>query len=241
MWVLVIMYVLLIPCTVVYIHTKHQRGGSAPLTVGLKAACTTIIVLAAVVGLAGSPESMHIFAILVTGGLVFGLVGDVVICQPEPGGFLSGMIYFALGHLCYIGAFLRISTHILWALPVFLVIFGIFLTVVIRLAKKIANLLIPTAIYGAIITTMLSLSATVPFSIPRGYILSVAAVLFVVSDGLLAYNSLIGVNNTNETSFLRHCSTVFHKTHNSSRPLDWISLCCYFAGQSLFAVSIFCL
>ena len=241
MWVLVIMYVLLIPCTVVYIHTKHQRGGSAPLTVGLKAACTTIIVLAAVVGLAESLEPMHIFAILVTGGLVFGLVGDVVICQPEPGGFLSGMIYFALGHLCYIGAFLRISTHILWALPVFLVIYGIFLTVVIRLAKKIANLLIPTAIYGAIITTMLSLSATVPFSIPRGYILSVAAVLFVISDGLLAYNSLTGANNIKETSFLRHCCTVYHQTHNNSRPLDWISLCCYFAGQSLFAVSIFCL
>ena len=241
MWVFVIMYVLLIPCTIVYIHTKHRRGGSAPLTVGLKAACTSIIVLAAVVGLAGSLESMHIFAILVTGGLIFGLVGDVVICQPEPGGFLSGMIYFALGHLCYIGAFLRISTHILWALPVFLVIYGIFLTVVIRLAKKIASLLIPAAIYGAIITTMLSLSATVPFSITRGYILSVAAVLFVISDGLLAYNSFIGVNNTKETSFLRHCCTVFHKTHNSGRPLDWLSLCCYFAGQSLFAVSIFCL
>ena len=241
MWVFVIMYVLLIPCTIVYIHTKHQRGGSAPLTVGLKAACTSIIVLAAVVGLAGSLESMHIFAILVTGGLIFGLVGDVVICQPEPGGFLSGMIYFALGHLCYIGAFLRISAHILWALPVFLVIYGIFLTVVIRLAKKIASLLIPAAIYGAIITTMLSLSATVPFSIPRGYILSVAAVLFVISDGLLAYNSLTGTKNTSETSFLRHCCTVYHQTHNNCRPLDWLSLCCYFAGQSLFAVSIFCL
>lgn len=241
MWVLVIMYVLLTPCTVVYIHTKHRLGGSAPLTVGLKAACTTIIVLAAVVGLAEIRAPMHIYAILVTGGLVLGLVGDVVICQPEPGGFLSGMIYFALGHLCYIGAFLRTSTHPLWALPVFLVIYGIFLAAVIRLAKKFANMLIPTAIYGAIITTMLSLSATVPFSIPRGYILSVAALLFAVSDGLLAYNTYAGTNNINEVSFLRHCCAVFHQMHNTSRLLDWICLCCYFAGQSLFAVSIFCL
>ena len=241
MWILVIMYVLLIPCTAVYIHTKHRLGGSAPLTVSLKAACTTIIVLAAVMGLAETRATMHIYAILVAGGLVFGLVGDVVICQPEPGGFLSGMIYFALGHLCYIGAFLRTSIHPLWALPVFLVIYGIFLAVVTWLAKKFANMLIPTAIYGAIITTMLSLSATIPFSIPRGYILSVAAVLFAVSDGLLAYNTFVGANDTNETSFLRHCSAVFHQMHNTSSPLDWISLCCYFAGQSLFAVSIFCL
>ena len=247
MWVLVIMYVLLIPCTVVYIHAKHHLGGSAPLTVSLKAACTTIIVLTAVVGLVEPRASMHIYAILMAGGLVFGLVGDVVICLPKPsgltksGGFLFGMIYFALGHLCYIGAFLRISTHPLWALPVFLVIYGIFLAVITRQAKKFSNMLIPTAIYGAIITTMLSLSATAPFSIPGGYILPVAAVLFAVSDGLLAYNTFSGANDTNETSFLRHCSAVLQQMHNTSRPLDWISLCCYFAGQSLFAVSIFCL
>lgn len=241
MWILVIMYVLLIPCTVVYIHTKHRLGESTPLTVGLKAACTTIIVLAAVVGLAETRAPMHIYAILVAGGLVFGLVGDVVICQSEPGGFLSGMIYFALGHLCYIGAFLRTSIHPLWALPVFLVIYGFFLAAVTRLAAKFANMLIPTAIYGAIIITMLSLSATVPFSIHRGYILSAAAALFAVSDGLLAYNTFIGVNNTSETSFLRYCCVAFHQMHNTSRPLDWVCLCCYFAGQSLFAASIFCL
>ena len=253
MWVLVIMYVLLIPCTVVYIRAKHRLGGSVPLTVSLKAACTTIIVLAAVAGLTETRASMHIYAILMAGGLVLGLVGDGVICLPEPrglpvsgglselGGFLFGMIYFALGHLCYIGAFLRISTHPLWALPVFLVIYGMFLAVITRQAKKFSNMLIPTAIYGAIIATMLSLSATAPFSNPKGYILPVAAVLFAVSDGLLAYNTFGGANDTNETSFLRHCSAVFQQMHNTSRPLDWISLCCYFAGQSLFAVSIFCL
>ena len=247
MWVLVIMYVLLIPCTVVYIHAKHYRGGSVPLTVSLKAACTTIIVLAAVVGLAAPRAPMRIYAILMAGGLVFGLVGDVVICLPKPSGstesdgFIFGMIYFALGHLCYIGAFLRISTHPLWALPVFLVIYGMFLAVITRQAKKFSNMLIPTAIYGAIITTMLSLSVTAPFSISGGYILPVAAVLFVVSDGLLAYNTFVGANDTNKTSFLRHCSAVLQQMRNTSRPLDWISLCCYFAGQSLFAVSIFCL
>ena len=241
MWVLVVMYVLLIPCMVLFIHTKHKMGSTAPLAVALKAASIIIIVLAAIVGVTGIRESMHIFAIFVAGGLVLGLVGDVVICQTEPGGFLSGMIYFALGHLCYIGAFLRISTHAIWAVPVFLVIYGIFLTVVIRLAKKFANMLVPTAIYGATIATMVSLSTTVPFSVPRGYILLAAAMLFMVSDGLLAYNTFVSAQDTNEKSFLRHCYTAFHQMGDTRRLIDWISLCCYFAAQSLFAVSIFCL
>ena len=235
------MYLLLIPCVILFVHAKHKAGGSAPLTVALKAASTAVIALTAVAGLAGARESMRSYAILVAAALVLGLVGDIVICQPEPGGFLSGMIYFALGHLCYIGAFLQVSTHVLWAIPVFLVIYGGFLTVVTRLAKKFANMLVPTAIYGAVIAAMLSLSATAPFSLPRGYILTAAAVLFAVSDGLLAYNTYSSAGNTNELSFLRHCCNTFHQMADSRRPLDWISLCCYFAGQSLFAVSIFCL
>lgn len=238
---LAVMYVLLIPCVILFVRSKHKAGGSAPLTVALKAASTTVIALTAVAGLAGVRESMRSYAVLVAAALILGLVGDVVICQPEPGGFLSGMVYFALGHLCYIGAFLQVSTHAAWAVPVFLVLYGGFLTAVVHLAKKFANMLVPTAIYGAVIAAMLSLSATAPFSLSRGFILTAAAVLFAVSDGLLAYNTYSGAGNTNELSFLRHCCSTFHQLPNGSRPLDWVSLCCYFAGQSLFAASVFCL
>lgn len=234
-----VMYAMLIPSAILFIQTKHKIGGSAPMTVALKAASTTIIVLTAVVGLAGSRESMHTYAILVTAALVLGLVGDIVICQPEPGGFLSGMIYFALGHLCYIGAFFRLSTHVVWAVPPFLVIYGIFLAVVTRLAKKFANMLVPTLLYGAVIAAMLSLAVTAPFSVSRGYILMAAAVLFAISDGLLAYHTYGSAGNTNEISFLRHCCTALHQMSSASETLDWVSLCCYFAGQSLFAVSVF--
>ncbi len=241
MWVLAGMYILLVPCAILFIRTKHKMGGSAPLTVALKAASTTVIALAAIIGLAGVRESMRSYAVLVAAALVLGLVGDIVICQPEPGGFLSGMIYFALGHLCYVGAFLRVSSHVVWAVPAFLVIYGGFLAVIIRLAKKFANMLVPTAVYGAVIAAMLSLSATVPFSVSKGYIPLAAAVLFAVSDGILAYNTFIGAGNTSERSFLRHCCDAFHRMSDRSQSLDWISLCCYFAGQSLFAVSVFCL
>lgn len=241
MWALAVMYVLLLPCVIVYVRTKHKLGGSVPLTVALKAACTTIIVLTAAAGLPEVQPPLQLYAVLTAAGLVLGLAGDIVICQQEPGGFLSGMIYFALGHLSYIGAFLQVSIHAIWAVPGFLVVYGVFLAVVLRLSKQFASMLIPTAIYGAVISAMLSLSATVPFSIPRGTLLLAAAVLFAASDGLLAYNTFHTARTTNETSFLRHCCVAYHRLSSVNRPLDWISLCCYFAGQSLFAASIYVL
>lgn len=241
MWILIVMYALMIPCAILFIHNKHKLKANAPLTVALKAASTTIIALTAIVGVTQIRESMHIYAILVAAGLVLGLVGDIVISQPESGSFLSGMFYFALGHICYIAAFLRISTHKLGAVPVFIVVYIIFAIVVTRLSKKFENMLIPTMIYGAVITTMLSLSTTVPFSVPRGYILLAAAVLFVISDSLLARNTFVSAKTTDEISFLRHCCNAFHTMADTNRILDWVCLCCYFAAQSLFAVSIFCL
>lgn len=238
---LAVMYILLAPCVIVYIRTKHRLGGGAPLTVALKAACTAVIVLTAAAGLPEVQASLRVYAVLTAAGLVLGLVGDIVICQQEPGGFLSGMVYFALGHLSYIGAFLQVSAHALWAVPVFLAVYGVFLAAVLRLSKQFANMLVPTAIYGAVIAAMVSLSATVPFSIPRGALLPAAAVLFAVSDGLLAYHTFRTAETTNETSFLLHCCAAYHQLHSASRLLDWISLGCYFAGQSLFAASIYIL
>lgn len=69
------------------------------MTVILKIASLTpaVIVLTAGVGLADAREPVCSCAILVAAGRVLGLVGDIVICQPEPIGFLPGIIDFVLG------------------------------------------------------------------------------------------------------------------------------------------------
>lgn len=240
--VLIVLYVLLIPGTAVYLYYKHRQGADAPLSVGLKAACTTLIVLVSIIGTAAAPESARLFSVLISSGLVLGLVGDVVICQKKPGGFLSGMIYFALGHLCYIGAFLVLSTHRLWAVPVFAVVYLPFLYLAHRLSRYIGNLLIPVAVYGGIIVAMLSLSATVACSVPGGALLLVAAVLFSVSDGLLAYNTFQPSRaqmQPDGLSALQYCFEIYKSLAGTKS--DSVSLYCYFIGQSLFAVSLFLL
>lgn len=51
----------------------------------------------------------------------------------QPAKSREAMICFALGRLSYIGAFLQVSTHAVWAVPAFLAVYGVFLSVVLRL------------------------------------------------------------------------------------------------------------
>lgn len=231
MWGLIILYVLLIPCVALYLREKHRPHSDVPRIVALKAACTTMIVLAAVIGAAGAPAQARLYVILVAAGLVFGLVGDVVICQEAPGGFLSGMLYFALGHLCYIAAFLGVTKHVVWAVPVFIVIYLALVFAVRGQRAKLEGLYVPVLIYGAIIAAMVSLSATMPFSEKRGWVLLLGAALFAVSDGILAYG-LVKKRGSARMGML---------ASGASNPVDSFGLYCYFIGQSLFAVSIYCL
>lgn len=224
MWILAAMYVLLIPSVALFVHNKHKLGDDTPLTVAVKAACTTIIVLAAIAGAVSIQEHLQLYAVLVAAGLTFGLVGDVVICQKAPGGFLSGMLYFGLGHLCYIAAFAQVSRHVIWSMPVFLVLYLPFLFIIRKLAKQhrdFQSMVVPVAVYGAIIIAMVSLAVTVPFTAKKGFILLSGAILFAISDGILAYG-------------------IVYKEKKSAR-MDAFGLYCYFIGQSLFTVSLYCL
>lgn len=220
MWYVIVMYVLLIPGVALFLRSKHNLGGESLRTVAIKGACTTVIVLTAIAGTAAAPENPPIYALLVTAGLIFGLIGDVVICRKETGGMVSGMIFFALGHLSYIAAFLRLSRYAVWGIPIFAGIYLLLLLLVRKMNLHLGKLLIPTAIYAAIITAMVSLSMTIPCSVKYGFVLPVAAILFAVSDGILAYGAYGG---------------------EKSNALDSFGLYCYYIGQSLFAVSIYCL
>lgn len=219
MVILVIMYVLLLPGVFLFIYLKHHNGGDLPKTVAVKAACTTLIVLASVIGTANYWQgASNLVPLLITAGLVFGLVGDVVICQSARGGFFSGMVYFAIGHVCYIAAFVSLSKHLLWSIPVFIVIYLLFLFFFRKSNMHPGLLLVPMLIYAAIITAMVSLSVTMPFSAKNGLILLVGAILFAISDAILAINSFSKSNGQKSDSF---------------------GLCCYFLGQSFFALSIY--
>jgi uncharacterized membrane protein YhhN len=170
---------------------------------------------------------ISIFALLIVAGLVMGMAGDIALSLPNPG-FTSGMLFFGLGHVCYIISLIIKSEVVLIAIPAFVVLYTVFLIVYFKLGiKPPESLKIPVIMYSIIIISMLSLAVTMPFSqFPGGLILLFAGIFFVISDAILAYN----------------CFPNLRCLNSNLTPADRrgiVSLSCYFFGQSLFAVSIY--
>ncbi len=188
----------------------HIKGKAPRLrAVTLKGACTAVIVLAALAGVTQRGAGVPLFHGLIIVGLAFGLAGDVIIGAS----FLAGMAVFALGHICYIAALLIVSQNTIIAVPIWLVLYAALFIYYKKSGIDPGKLLWPSAAYAAIIAVMCSLSFTVTGSAP---VLLPAAILFTISDFLLAFLTFTEQN----------------------KRLDGISLWCYYAGQSLFAVSV---
>lgn len=214
MWNVIIMYLLLIPGVALYINTKHKDR--YPLAIIVKAFCTAIILLTCLTGLSDVPAQYRTYAILIAMGLTLGLIADVAITIK----LIVGIVFFGIGHFCYIAAIFHISTNILWGVPVFIILYTLILICYRKSRITLGKFLIPVFIYSLVITAMLSLAATMPFSVPEGGTsLCLGAALFTLSDLMFAYK----------------------KFGKYTKKLDALSLVSYFMGQSLFAVSIFLL
>lgn len=234
MWPLIAMYILLIPCAALFIHTKHK--GRTRLSVLFKALATGVILCAGIYGALNSPGETRTFAAFIAAGLAMGLAGDVAICCV----FALGMLFFGMGHLCYIAALLRVSANALWAVPIFLLLCPLIFSLYKKSGISFGKLMLPAIIYCAIITAMLSLAATAAFSVfPAGAVLFVGALLFTASDAMLALNAFDKSFNNGLTKVDRF--NIRPEADGFKQKLDTVSLCCYYLGQSLFAVSIYCL
>jgi len=220
---LIIMYLLLIPCVVLYMHFKFgKREFLATSTKGLSA---WIVFAGALFAVQGNTLSM--FATLVIAGLAMGMAGDIALSLPKPG-FTSGMLFFGLGHICYIIAMILISGSVLYALFAFIILYSAYLLVYHKSGiVPPQKLRVPIIFYSIIIVCMLSLALTMPFTIfPGGLLLLFAGALFTASDIMLAFNNQPAAKT----------GTTGKKSGNL---LGIVSLVCYFTAQSLFAVSVY--
>ena len=220
---LIIMYLLLIPCVVLYMHFKFSKREF--LATVLKGSAAWIVLAGAIFTLQGTAVSM--FSALIIAGLAMGMAGDIALSLPKPG-FSSGIFFFGVGHVCYIIAFILLSDSIIYAIPAFIVLYTAYLLVYRKLdANPPKNLRIPIVAYSVIVVCMLSLALTLPLSVfPGGLVLLFAGALFTASDIMLAYNN-IQAEKAGDTD---------KKPKNL---LGIVSLSCYFLGQSLFAVSVY--
>ncbi len=157
------------------------RDAGVPLDVVGLFKASSIVMLAAIAAVGRAPR-------LIVWALVFGAAGDFLLAR---GQLPHGALAFALGHVCYIRAFLRTGVGVRGVLTravpaigaIVLVAAAIVSTLV--LVPRASPLFAPLCVYTAVLTLMtlssLTLRATHWPSI-------LGAVLFFVSDGFVAAN-----------------------------------------------------
>jgi len=170
-----------------------------------------VIAVAAVGQAAAGPFKLRILL-----GLAACLAGDVFLMLKEKR-FAEGLVAFLLGHLFYISAFLAVMkprADLGTLLPLFIFASGM-LTI---LFPHLGRMKVPVAVYIIVITVMagLAIQRYVDVGGAPAFKAFLAAVLFLVSDSVLAVNRFV-------------------------RPFPGaqkVILGTYFAAQLLFALSV---
>ena len=134
-------------------------------------------------------------------GLLFSLIGDVVLFFPQDSMFLAGLTVFLLTHIFYlIGLRQQLLTPTAWSL----VLLSVILLNAVRLLRRIAfamrargmgRMVYPVIIYGLVVSLMLA-TAMSTLSNPAwkagaAFLITVGASLFWISDLMLAWNKFV--------------------------------------------------
>lgn len=163
----------------------HARGRRTSVYLFKPASTALLLLLVATVP--GRVSSPYAIAILV--GLFFSLVGDVFLMLPSDC-FRSGLGSFLIAHASYVFAFLTDSPFAAPATP-FVFCFAAGLLVLPFLwAGLSARLRLPVVVYGALLLVMVSQATSRALhlhTVPAAQA-SFGAILFLLSDGLLAWN-----------------------------------------------------
>lgn len=147
---------------------------------------TTVLIIA-VAGLAGA-SAAPAYKTLVLAGLVFSLLGDAALMFPDKL-FIAGLVAFLAAQVLYIFAFrpgAGVTVPVMTFLP--FVLFG--LLMFFLLAPGLGPMKLPVLVYIGAITTMAGFAAGRYINMGglRPLLAFLGAVLFLVSDSLLAYD-----------------------------------------------------
>ena len=194
-----------------FIHIRAEYRGTRQHTYIFKPLTMVFILLIAIRGQPAPP--FYKFMILI--GLLFSLAGDVFLMLPSDR-FVAGLVAFLIAHLFYIAAFASEITGLIWWPLIPFVIYGIVIYII--LAPSLGKLKLPVLIYVLVILMMtwLAWERWNQTGQSGALLASIGAVLFVISDTILAIDR-------------------FRGTFKLSRALN---LTTYFAAQLLIAGSI---
>lgn len=159
-------------------------------------------------------EEYPAYAFLIMSGLIFSLLGDLFLLYPDRY-FNNGLYSFLAAHILYILAFNQnVNSYCgALALPILL-----YMTVVLKyLLPRLGGMKYPVIIYMLVISTMVYSAWNTSIYFNNGLdLILVGAILFAISDTVLAFNK-------------------FYKKFTLAEP---IILSTYFIAQLLFAMSI---
>jgi uncharacterized membrane protein YhhN len=134
-------------------------------------------------------------------GILFSLVGDVLLMLSSGKSFLLGLFAFLLAHISYVTGFREeILTVTAWSL-----ILGVFIAINVgRLLRRIVGamraksenrLVVPVIIYGTVISVMLYAALSTIYNptwkTSASFFVSLGAFLFCASDAVLAWNKFV--------------------------------------------------
>jgi len=146
---------------------------------------TTTLILLPVLGLI--PDSTSTYVPLIAGGLVFALIGDILLMLPE-NRFVLGIGSFATTHALYLAAFISaVGLALINPSTVPLILFSVIMTRFLWSGLR-KSLQIPVAAYIVLITIMTAQAIGAALE-QEGAGLAIAAagaVLFLASDSMLA-------------------------------------------------------
>jgi uncharacterized membrane protein YhhN len=144
--------------------------------------------------------SLRTPALLIALGMTFGAIGDLVLADviPLPKRMISGIIVFAIGHLCYIAGFVQtagvlglnnpFSGSLLWVAFVVVAAFLWFFLIYNPAKSRVLN--VGALIYGWLIAIMAGTATALALSDPRFTLTAIGGVLFLISDIILGNREL---------------------------------------------------
>lgn len=127
---------------------------------------------------------------LIAAGLILSVVGDALLALPGDW-FVAGLLAFLVAHLAYTVAYIGRSRAIApaWLLASLLAV-ALMLSALFGLGE-LGVMKLPVFVYAVVIGLMLWRAGAQGNSTPQAYFALLGAVLFVLSDAVLAWNRFI--------------------------------------------------
>ena len=177
-------------------------------------------ILAIVIALLSCTDARYnlTYTILIVTGLLFSLGGDIVLMFESGKIFVIGLVLFLIAHIAYAAGFSAFSGFHPRDIFSAIVLLAIAAILFRFLRKGLGNMMIPVLIYITVINVMVHRAFSTTeldfFNLQQALCISIGAVLFSISDIMLALNR-------------------FAKPFKYHR----LNLAFYYAGQLLIALS----